>query len=284
MRLLRSTVPDNCDIVLIGDEHFGAKASFTKGVDKVLSWTTKKDDRFFVHMGDAIEARMVDHKYFDIDTISDGQTKPMLQAESVIERYKGTESRCLAWLYGNHEHSLHRYGNLTMYICNQLGIPDTYGGAEAKLRLDNTDGKQICKMYLYHPYKFVMNSNAKDEEQRQANMKARLKWFLQRKAADCLVMACGHSHKLFVVEPVRSLLMTDDGKDIQQEYLRQGAGDAKYIEPNRRWYASTGTFLRTTILDADTYSSQAGYDPVELGYVLVKIRDGIVHSLEEVTV
>lgn len=285
MRLLTSTIPNECDLILHGDTHEGNKAAFVKGIDRLLEWTMAQPNRFYVHMSDAIEARTVDHPYFDIDTTVEGQTKPVLQCKSVVKRYEGTQDRCLAWLHGNHEYALQRFGNLTQdYILDQLKIRDKYGGATCKLKLTNKRGRQIAKLYLHHPYRFSLNSHAKDEEQRLANDKARLKWFLRKKASDCLVMAIGHVHKLYVVEPVRMLLIYDDGKGLQQEYLRAGEGAHDYIEPDRRYYVATGSYLRSQILGADCYSEIYGYNPTELGHVVIEIRNGKIEAVKEVVV
>lgn len=282
MRLLQATVPNDCDIVLMGDDHKGAKASHSKGVDSVFEWIMGQPNRYFCHMGDEIEARTIDHHYFDIDTTDTKLTKPMLQIEAAIKQYRPVKDRCLAWLYGNHSAALDRFGNLTKYLCDQLNIP--YGGVMCKLRLVNKRNRQIAKFFLYHPFRFTLRHQAKDYDQRLANKKARLKDFLYPWAADCLLMAIGHVHQLIVASPVRTLLMTDDGKHLQQEYLAAGKGDSDYIEKDRRWYCCAGSFLKSSLMNADTYSEKHGYPPTEMGYCIAEIRKGQLVNVKEVVI
>jgi len=279
MRLITKTIQADADIVLHGDTHEGSLAAHTDGIDRLVKWVMAKPNRYYAHMGDAQEARTIDHPYFDPTTSE--MVTPLRQKNCVIERYSDTGDRCLAWLEGNHEFSLRRFGNLSEEVAEKIGAP--FGGINCKVRLMDPDGQQIFKLYLSHPFRLTMNSHAKDPEQRAANMKAKLKWFMRDKAADCLVMAVGHVHKLMVVNPVKQLLLTDDGDDVKQSYLEVGDGTSAYIEPDRRWYCSTGSFLKTVLLNADTYSERQGYDPVELGYIMVKIRNGKVAAVERKT-
>ena len=55
MRLLQATVPNDCDIVLHGDNHEGALASHTKAVDNLIEWIMAEPNRYYIHMGDEIE-------------------------------------------------------------------------------------------------------------------------------------------------------------------------------------------------------------------------------------
>jgi len=280
MKLLNATIPIDCDIALISDTHKGAKASYDKGINKVIRWVKAKENRYYCHLGDEQEARTIDHPYYDANTSE--LATPMQLVYDVAEQFEPIADSCLCWLYGNHPASLSRFGNLTEMLCERIRVP--YGTTTCILTLNNPKGKQMFKMFLWHPFNLTISTDAKDYEQGQANMKARLKKAMQAKASDCLVMACGHTHKLIVVPPAEKLIMRSDGQHLQQAYLRQGDGTSEYIEPDRRWYCNTGSFLRTYLPDADTYSEKAGYDPVEMGYCVVKIRDGVLADIERVVV
>ena len=291
MRLLTATVPNNCDIVLHGDTHEGLKTLATNKLKGMLRWVMEEPNRFFVHMGDEIEARTVDHPYYRSESVN--EPVPLRQMKRVVKTYWPARERCLCWLNGNHPASLERFGNLTEECCAKLsgmdpdddGIPPFYGTWTCKLKLVNGKGRQLFKMFLVHGYRNLsLNSNAKDYEQQQANMKASLKRRLAPKASDCLVMACGHTHKLLVVEPSKKLLLADDGSKIIQAYLGQGDGTAPYIEPDRRWYVNTGSFCRLYTMDEENYAERGGYDPIEIGYPVVKIRNGNLVGIEKVVV
>jgi len=278
MELLTSEIPLNCDIALHGDTHVGASMYHHAGVNKLKKWLlAKKDSRFFVHMGDAIEAITVDDKRFDF--ASTEEPVPLNQVKKVVEIYKPVAGQCLAWLKGNHEDTLKKFGDLSELMAENLNVP--YGTWTCKLKLTNNK-KQICKLFLSHGFRGRIVSNAKDHEQQQANMKASLKRKLEKKAADCLVLGMGHTHLLLVCNPAEKLIMLDDGENIVQQYLGAGDGTASYIEPDRRWYLNTGSFLKLYQVGIDGYAERAGYDPVELGYVIIRIRDGKVEGVEKV--
>ena len=279
MRLLKATIPSNCDIALHGDTHFGSANCADDSVDEMLAWVMEKPNRRFVHMGDAIEAITTDDKRYQHR--DDDTPIPLLQCKSVVSRYRAARKRGLVWLLGNHEFTLHRFGNLAEHMANELGIP--YGQWTTKLDLHDKHGR-IGKIFLAHGVGHVLNSNAKDYEQRVANMKASVKMRLVHKAADCIVMGFGHTHKLLVVDPAQRLILTDDGEQLHHKYLGAGDGAADYIEPDRRWYVNTGSFLRTYALDDSSYAERAGYDPIELGFAIVKIRNRKVVGVEKVVV
>ena len=279
MKLLTATVRDNCDISLHGDAHEGNALTSRSGLESVIAWIAAKSNRYFVNMGDELEGITTDDKRYQADTTT--EPIPMRQTRAVIERYTSIRKRGLAWLGGNHNFTLHRFGNLTEHIAQELGIP--YGTWSCKLLLRDGRGP-IAKLYLTHGFRGTITSNAKDFEQREANMKASLKMRLVNKASDCIVMSMGHSHKLMVVEPAQRLILTDDGRQLIQHYLGPGNGLDDYIEPDRRWYCNTGSFLRTFALEMDGYAERAGYDPVELGHVVVEIRDRAVVACRKVVV
>jgi hypothetical protein len=268
MRLLTAKVTSNCDIALQGDDHEGSQNFVAHAVDGMLDWASSAKSNYFVKMGDVIEAIASDDKRFHI-----GSTKeplPLRQANSVIKRHKKHSKKCLAWLSGNHEDCLHRVGDLGEYMAEQLNVQ--FAGRVCKLRIEDKHGL-IAKLFLIHPERVSVTSNAKDYEQRVANMKASVKVKMVQKACDCLLMAMAHIHKLIICDPAQRLVLADDGKEITQKYLSAGVGTDKYIEPDRRWYLATGSMLKLHGLDYDGYAERAMYDPVELGYPVVEIRD-----------
>lgn len=281
MKLLTQKIPQSCDIMLIGDTHEGSVLQHDAALDNAIKWIGAKRGRYFAYMGDAIEAITTDDKRYDMSS-----SKPLLpqqQADCVIDRFAPIAKRGLVWLLGNHEYTLHRVGDFANYIASALDIP--YGTWTCKLTLVSGD-RQIAKLFLCHgSTRGTFTSNAKDYEQQQANMKASLKRSLAEKAGDCIIMACGHSHKLMVVEPAQRLILTDDGAELKRSYLGAGDGSAGYIEPDRRWYVNTGCLLKLYGADGVVgYGERAGYNPVETGYAIVHIRKGAVDSVEKVVV
>jgi hypothetical protein len=279
MRIIHATIPSNCDFVLHGDSHEGNAARSDKALGETIEFIGSNSIARFVHMGDALEAIMVNDKRYNV-SVKQQESRPVRQARTVVDQYKPIRKKGLAWVEGNHEDILVNYGSLVDdIICHDLGIP--FAGSVAKLHLHDKHGL-ICKVWLQHGFRGNLTSNAKDFEQRRANMMASLKIRLLHKACDCLVMACGHTHKLFVVDPAQRLIMRDDGTDLTQAYLGPGDGAADYIEPDRRWYVNTGSYLCTHIIGGDTYAERAGYDPVEIGHAVMEIRDRKVVAVRRV--
>jgi UDP-2,3-diacylglucosamine pyrophosphatase LpxH len=279
MRLLEGTIPSSCDIALFGDTHWGNLQMSDSGFFQTCEWIMAERNRRFVFMGDAIEAITTDDKRYQDDTTVD--PIPMRQLSTFVDICQPIRKRGLAWLSGNHEFKLQRFGDIGEEMADRLEIP--YGGCAAKLLLRDKRGP-IAKVYLAHPSRFTIRSNAKDFEQRRANMAASVKRFLVDKAGDCVVMGFGHTHKLLVVDPSPKLVIFDEGGKLKQDYLIGDNSMPHYIDPDRRWYANTGSYLRTMVLDHDGYAERAGYDPVELGFAVVEIRDRKVTAVKRMVV
>ncbi len=277
MELLNVTVPSNFDVALLGDNHKGSKLEYTKALDSCLDWVMSEHDRYYIHMGDALEAITVDDKRYQMET----QTVPipLIQARSVIWQFAKTSTRCLGWLLGNHELKLWRFGNLVQdIICDGMGV--NYGGFSCAITFNDNYGKMF-KGHFRHGIGTALASNAKDEEQRIANMKATLKMRLKRKAGDCIIMATGCTHKLLVVPPVKTLYLTDDGETLHQHYLQANQLE-EFIHPDMRWYVNTGTFRKSLGIGFTDYAELKGYDPITIGHAVMEVRDRKVVNVREV--
>ena len=181
-------------------------------------------------MGDACESRAIDHKFFDLENVS--EPVPMVQAKREADIFLPVCDQCLAWLMGNHEYGVQKYVNMTRVICEALcakGVEDSqerwaraqriYGGMAARLTLNDTKGQRIGKVYLQHKTRTRFVSRAKDPEQRRANKMASVKESLVNKASDCHVMACAHAHQLLVVPPSHIMGIADNGEELESLFL-----------------------------------------------------------------
>lgn len=283
MRIIKARIPKDCDIAFLGDDHKGLVSRCDQAVESAIAWIAAKKNRRFCHLGDATESRTIDHKFFDLDNTE--LSIPMLQVKAEAAQFKPIAPKCLAWLMGNHEWSVSKTLDMTAEILTKMKIPDRHGGLACKLLLsDEKTGETICKVYLQHKTRGRFVSQAKDHEQRVANIRASVKISLMHKACDCHLMVCGHAHQVVVVPPSHILGVKDDGEGLGQVYLDDliPPSEAVYIDPNQRWYACSGSFLQTSVVGIDTYAERAGYDPVELGYVIAEIRDGVLSNLKPV--
>lgn len=271
---VQKDLPNTCEVVFAGDTHGGSHFTHEDGIDFLIDYVASKKNRFMVHMGDWIEAISVEDKRFDVLTTK--QPIPLTQAEDMVKRFKSIRKKIITGLRGNHERKLHRYGDLAKMICNDLGVP--YGTDEARLIFTHK-GEPFFNAFVVHGDK-LFRSQAKDWEQQQANKKAALKLYLQNKFS-CAVMICGHAHWLASVPPAKRLYMVDGEKGVKQNYLGGEMGVRGYINPDQRWYGCSGSFY---LRYKDGLSGYGIFDPNELGFLSLIIRNGKIVELKEIVV
>jgi hypothetical protein len=280
MERLYKEIPSTSEIVCMGDTHIGSALCHTSGIKRAIDYVSKSPNCYWLHMGDWIEAIATDDPRFSSESTS--EPIPLRQAKVAVEMFKPIADKCLFGGYGNHELKLHRFGDLTAYICENLNIPK--GGYTTRLTL-TADKKKMFTIYAWHgPARGMISSNAKDYEQRQANLKASLKLKMKYKNSDCAVMLMGHVHKLISVTPTYQLYLYDAGpRGLVQGYL-SGKQTGEFIDPDLRWYGCTGAFLKLYKDGITGYAEIGGYDPVELGYLLLKIKDGQIEALDRIVI
>lgn len=282
MKRVTRQVPADCTIILTGDTHDGSNLFAREAYQELLAEIHDTTGMYLIHMGDACESRCTDHRYFELATADPDRLTPDFQVDSVVETHRCVSGKILAWLQGNHEWSLHRYGDLSARIARELQAP--YGTYTCRLALNDAHGCMM-KLFLTHGIGCQLTSNAKDLEQQQANMKATLKRRLQNKSGDCVLMACGDTHKLLVVQPAQRLFLAEDDRGtLKSHYVRPGDGQERWIEPDRRWYVNTGSWLKMYQEGVSGYAERFGFDPIELGYARIEIRDRKIHNVEKVVV
>ena len=273
MKLITKFLPADHDLCLMGDTHEGTILQHRDGIEKFKEFLMAKRNRFAVHMGDEVEAIMVDDPRYDPETVD---SVPLQQMKRVIKDFYPIRKRMVAWLWGNHPRKLWRFGNITAEICRELEIEFATTSCRLTIRDKATPSKILYKCFLHHGWGSLY-SNAKDPIQALANKKALMKRRLQNKAGDCVIMAFGHTHQLLIQEPIPALMLTDDGKKIKQHYTQPGRGP--YIHPDHRWYVNTGSFLKLYLEGKDGYADMMGYDPLELGFPVIEVRDGVVQRV-----
>jgi predicted phosphodiesterase len=276
MQRISFEIPLDCEIVAMGDTHLGSAMCHVSGIRKVIEYIHNGSNRYWLHMGDWIEAIATDDKRYEHDTTQ--QPIPLKQAKEAVKVFSSISKRCIVGLTGNHENKLHRYGDLAEYICENLKIP--FGTYSARVKFTHS-GNILFRAFVWHgPTRGAINSSAKDWEQRQANMRASLKMKLKYKYGDCAVMLMGHVHKLITVEPTSQLYLHDGGASGTKQGYLTGRQSGSFIDPDLRWYGCTGAFLKLYEDGVSGYAEIAGYDPVELGYLLIKIKGGKIENIE----
>ncbi len=281
MRLITRKMPSDFNLFLFGDVHEGTILSCEDDFNELLDMMCSpyaglhENRNFGVHHGDAIEAISVDDKRYFIGTSN--TSVPLEQAASHAKKLEPIKDKLLAILQGNHERKLWRFGDLTAHICNLLGKPDLYGTYSCKLIYTDTKDNLIFKHFATHGSKSI-TSCADDPLRRKVNMELILKRHLKHKSGDCLLASKGHVHKLIICEPESELYLTDDGETIKQSRIHSHLA-AGYIHPDHRWYACTGSFLKLYGNGVSGYAEVYEYDPVELGFVIVEVRDKKITSV-----
>lgn len=278
MKLLKKILPPEFNLFCMGDAHEGTVLFYRNGFEEFIDMVQSPmfdlpaHRNFVVDHGDGIEAITVDDKRFDLKTTDKKRGTPFLQADKQCERLKPIRKKILCKLQGNHEAALMKFSDLAEYMCDKLMIP--YGTAAAKItyvRVHNKKEQLMFKHFCTHGRKSI-TSTADDPLRRRVNMELILKRHLKFKAGDCLLMTKGHTHKLLTCFPDRELYLTDDGDRIIQQYTSSEHTD-EYVHPDHRYYANTGSFLKLYGDGVSGYAERFEYDPVELGFIVVLVRD-----------
>ena len=274
MELISREMPANYDLYDLSDLHLGSPNVNTKAIKKTFQKILKKENRFVIIKGDIIDCIPVTDRRFNVTSLEDRVVLTLQdQAEMALEYLEPIKDRLLTLHVGNHEHLVINQFDFVKYWCDALGVP--WGGAISKF-IHLKDGKPMWRGLFAHG-NGSLNSVAKDAIQRKANMKAALKRKMEGLTSNVIVCSMGHTHKLLVCEPTYSdqVHVYDDGKTLKQTYRVHTDQSADIIDPEARWFVNTGSFLRTFSQPGKrqiSYSEMAMYSPVELGYVVHKIR------------
>jgi predicted phosphodiesterase len=277
-RIVRE-LPNNCEIIAGGDTHLGSIMAHITGIEYAVNYIASGRNRFFIHLGDWIEAIMVNDPRYTLPPKGKKEKEnsiPLEQAKDAVKLFKPIRKRIITGLWGNHERLLGKFGNLVeKVICSKEGGLDIPYGTEVCRIIFTHKDKPFFNILAMHGKK-QFTSNAKDYGQRQANMKASMKLYLQEQAGDCAIMLCGHAHKIMIEPPERWLVLLDGVDGQQQKYL-QGLTEPGYIQPDQRWYACCGSARKSRMDGYDDYAQC--YPAADLGFVKIVITDGQIEGL-----
>jgi len=280
MKLITKQLEDDHNIFFFGDAHHDSPMSSDGGWDTLCDILHKEYDgcknNYGAEGGDDIEAIKPDDKRYSEELKT--TPLPLVQMRNATERRQPIKKLLLYKLQGNHEEYLWAYGDIMADMCKTLDVP--YGTWSTKLTVADKRGSLMYKVFDTHGRKQI-TSTADDPKRRKVNMQLILKRHLKFKAGDCAVMIKHHTHKLLVCKPESELYLVDDGTKIKQAYTRWGENE-NYIHPDARWYGNAGSFLKLYEDGITGYAERAEYDPVELGFLVLKIRDRKIIGLEPV--
>lgn len=277
MQRIVKTLPRSFQIISGSCTHIGSIMAHREGISYAVDYVASNKNTYFIHLGDWIEAICTDDKRYNAppDNLKEKeQVIPMKQAADAVSLFKPIKKRFLAGLIGNHERKLSRFGNIVQdIICKDLEIP--YGTEICRIILQDNHRKPMFNISAMHGRK-IFTSNAKDFEQREANMKAALKLYLQEQMGDCAIQLCGHAHKILIVPPSKRLFFVDGEDGVQQNYLK-GITTTGYIQPDQRWFACCGSARKSRLDGYDDYAQC--YSGADLGFVRIVVTDGQIEGL-----
>lgn len=281
MKIIQRSIPwSNFNLFLFGDLHLGNRLCYWTGVKKLVNsmnnscYGLAPEQNLGVFSGDAIEGITVDDRRFSPDNLTPSQLRmslyPSKQVKEIIETFKPIGNKLVVWLDGNHEDALKSFGPIAEEMAEEIGVE--YGTYTCVIEYVDENGELLFKHYATHGRKSI-NSSADDESRREANMKLVLKRHLRDKMSDALLMSKAHTHKLLILKPKKRLHLYSSNQKIRQTYI-QSPSAGQFIHPDDRWYVNTGGFLRLFGDGYSGYAEKAEYDPIELGYAVVLVRNG----------
>lgn len=286
MKILKHNIQDDCNLFCYGDEHTGSIMHHEEGWEQLVDMLHSSYDglhpnrNWAIDHGDVIEGILLDDKRYDGITT---QGNIFLEIKNAIKVRKSIRKKIVVILDGNHPRKLWRFSGIpnkgiTENICEELNVP--YGTWTSKIWYVDKKDRLLFKHYLTHG-KLSINSTADDPHRRKTNMELILKRHLKFKAGDCVLMSKGHTHKLLICKPESTLYMTDDGSRIKQNYTSSDH-TADNIHPDHRWYLNTGSFYKLFGNNFSGYGEIAEFDPLELGFLIVKVRNRIIVGVDKI--
>lgn len=283
MELLSYKLPLDWNLFLFGDDHEGAALRHDDGWNHMVDMMHSKYDglpasrNYGVDHGDIIEAIQTDDFRYEHHETKEALT--LDQIYNAVKHRHPIRKKLLCVIDGNHPFKLHRFGKITAHVCKELNVP--FGTWSCKLTYNDLKGKIQFKHFATHGYGSI-SSVADDPERRRVNMRLSLKRKLKHKFGDVLLASMGHTHKLLRAKPSEDLFITDNGEELEQHYTGAPLRTEGFIHPDFRWYVNTGSFLKLFGDGFAGYAERAGYDPIELGLSVVKIRRGTITDIDRV--
>lgn len=286
--------PSNYTLDLISDIHTGSKLCH---YDALKGWrddVLRRSNHYVGILGDVIEGTTTKHIHYDHTAMGgpdwytqDGEHDLHTltgQMDAFREFIRPLRFRTLGVVKGNHDWRYDHVGPIMRDMCKQLNVP--YLGPRSHVRIGGV------QHFWMHKGK-MLPKGAKDPRQRQANRHAALQRNLEGFLGSAHFMAHGHTHELEVASPIEDpvhFLAQDDGthrwRTVPWQQQGVNVDGFPYIRPEARWYAVTGTWRRSGVIQDinesrgydtwDDYSDREPYTPTACGFVRVKVMNDII--------
>jgi hypothetical protein len=243
---------DTFEIWPLGDAHIGSpnfdEDYFCNTVDKIA----KNKNARWIGMGDMADCILPGDKRFDMGVLDKWVTQgdiPESLRKRIVKILKPIKDKCLCYLSGNHEETLHKFNNddISGHVCSDLGLP--YGGYSAFVsvnfcRLMNSKNGNHNMPLLFHVRHGA--GAAQSEGARTMTLMRLVNTF----SADIYLM--GHLHCITTYCPER--LELSGGK----------------IKAKRLIAAITGSWLKAYEQGGISYAEMKGYKPTQIGCPVIQ--------------
>ena len=293
MDILTWKTPKDFNLFCFGDDHEGTRLRHNTGWEQLIDMMHSpygdlpESRNYGIDHGDIAECILIDDKRYAEMT----QMGTVLQQiQRAIQHLRPIKNKLITILEGNHTWTLRKFGNITEHVCAELtkeaknSHKIAYGPWQIIIDYTDIKGKYHFSQFATHGYK-ALNSTIDDPVDRKNSMLRSLRRQLQGKAGNTILMTMGHCHKLLQYLPDRKLGIVSHKGEIYERYDKsEHHHQDEFIPEDRRYYLACGSFLKTLGEGFFGYAEKAGYNPNEIGYQVVKIRDGLITQIDEIII
>ena len=272
-------LPSKHRIILAGDQHIGTKTCDLDVINGYIKRIQSGRNNYGMLLGDLADAIESRDKRFSLD--EHAAMPPVKQYATARKMHEPIADKILAAISGNHDYKLseHGTGDFVQQFCEDLGHPEIYGDYACAATVNVEDGLSYS-VYLWHGAGSPPRAGF-DNVKRDAVVASSVKKKLQQQFTSAHVMAMGHIHKLAAFRPQIDTAIYVNNNDFEVDmgesnfpmdvasYQRQ-----KYINPDDRWYAVTGTAKRSRMKGIITYEERMGFGSSDLGWVELVYDNG----------
>jgi len=253
-RALEYSRPDRIDVIPFGDSHFGSIHAAEDAACEQRDIILKNKNTYWVGMGDWADCITKDDKRFDMGGLASWVKKDDIvesQRKRIVEFLKPIAPKCLAYLTGNHEETIHKahQHDITRHIVDDLNVP--YGGYSCFLNLNFRRCNKSEWNLLIHAWH---GAGAAQTAGARLN---RLLSLVNDVQADVYFM--GHLHAMTHHTPDRLVLENGKIKSLTLEATITGSWVKAYTQPMTPDDESIG------------YPEMKGYKPSRIGAPVLHI-------------
>lgn len=260
------------DLYALGDFHLGSRNCAEKSIEKAVEIIRKNKNARFILTGDLAEfVPPAGDKRYDIENIAEEYRSNPIEKQLIRlkELLSPIKDKCIGYVDGNHESVLSRkvgYNIARSFARDVLGTE--YLGFASLTKLKFKGGKTV-DIFITHG-----TGSAKTLRGRKKSL-----WKLRNIAKADLYMQ-GHLHDLIVTDDIER--RENANENVSGVLINKDAKIA-WLKPERKpYYVMTSSFYRTYTEGTTSYAERAGYPPLKIGMVEIKLKDGEILSAKEI--